>query len=94
VEATARFFDNRAKATMAVVYNGVRKDFFFGDAGTVLIDLPGATVVRGILSYDVTPWLTAYVRGENIFDVRYEEVFSFRAPGVGVYAGVRGRLGG
>jgi len=94
LEATARFFDNRAKATVGVVYNGVRKDFFFGDAGTVLIDLPGATVVRAILSYEVTPWLTAYVRGENIFDVRYEEVFSFRAPGAGVYAGVRGKFGG
>src|SRR5262245_2221832 len=94
VEATARFLDNRAKATAAVVYNGVRKDFFFGDAGATLIDLPGATVVRGIVSYDVTPWLTAYVRGENIFDVKYEEVFSFRAPGAGVYAGVRGRFGG
>jgi vitamin B12 transporter len=51
-------------------------------------------VVRGIVSYDVTPWLTAYVRGENIFDVKYEEVFSFRAPGAGVYAGVRGKFGG
>lgn len=93
-EATARFLDNRAKATIGVVYNGTRKDFFFSDAGTTLIDLPAATVVRGILSYEVMPGITAYVRGENIFDNRYEEVFSYRAPGAGVYAGVRGKFGG
>jgi vitamin B12 transporter len=94
LEATARFLDNRAKATLGVVYNGVRKDFFFGDVGTTLIDLPGATVARAILSYDITPGVTVYVRGENIFNAHYEEVFSFRAPGPAVYAGIRGRFGG
>jgi vitamin B12 transporter len=94
LDATARFADNRAKATVGVVYNGVRKDFFFADAGTTLIDLPGATVVRAVLAYDITPALTAYIRGENIFNAHYEEVFSYRAPGAAVYAGVRGRFGG
>jgi vitamin B12 transporter len=72
----------------------VRKDFFFTEAGTTLIDLPGATVVRAILSYDLTPALTAYIRGENIFNAHYEEVFSYRAPGAAIYAGIRGRFGG
>ncbi|MFL4970264.1 MAG: TonB-dependent receptor plug domain-containing protein [Xanthobacteraceae bacterium] len=94
LDATARFWDNRAKATVGVVYNGVRKDFFFTDAGTALIDLPGATVVRAILAYDITPGLTAYIRGENIFNAHYEEVFSYRAPGAAVFAGIRGRFGG
>lgn len=93
-DATARFFDNRAKATVGLVYNGVRKDFYFASGGTQLINLPGATVVRAMLSYDVTPWANAYLRAENLFDARYEEVFSYRAPGFAAYAGLRVRLGG
>lgn len=92
-EATARFLDNRARATVGVVYNGIRKDFFFGPTGTVLVDLPGVTVVRAMLSYDVTPWATAYVRAENLFDARYEEALSYRAPGFAAYAGLRMRFG-
>lgn len=92
LEATARFLENKAKASVGVVFNGVRKDFFFTPAGTTLIDLPGATVVRAMLSYDVTPWATVYVRGENIFDARYEEIFSYRAPPAAAYAGLRVRF--
>jgi vitamin B12 transporter len=91
-EATARFLDNRAKATFGVVYNSVRKDFFFGATGTTLVDLPGATVARASLSYDVTPSATIFARAENLFDKRYEEVFSYRAPPFGAYAGLKVRF--
>jgi vitamin B12 transporter len=94
VEAVARFADNRASVTLGAVYNGVRKDFFFAPTGTTLIDLPGATVVRAALSYDVTPWATLFVRAENLFNKRYEEVFSYRAPSFAAYAGIKGRFGG
>jgi vitamin B12 transporter len=92
-DATARFLDNRARATLGVVYNGERKDFYFGPAGTMLAPLPGVVVARAMLSYDVTPWATAYVRAENLFDAHYEEVFSYRAPGFAAYAGLRMRFG-
>jgi vitamin B12 transporter len=92
-EATATFADRRARATLGVVYNGVRKDFFFAPTGTTLIDLPGATVVRAALSYDVTPWATVFVRAENLFNTHYEEVFSYRAPGFAAYAALKMRLG-
>ena len=47
------------------------------------------TLVGGMISYDTTPWSTIYVRAENVFDRRYEEVFSYRSPGAGVYAGLK-----
>lgn len=93
LDATARFLDGRARATLGVVYNGSRKDFFFGPNGTDLVTLPGVVVARAMLSYDVTPWATAYVRAENLFDARYEEVFSYRAPAFAAYAGLRMRFG-
>ena len=94
VDINARIPDTKIKASLGVVYNGVRKDFFFGPAGTTLLDLPGATVVRGQISYDITRWATAYVRAENVFDAKYEEIFSYRMPGFGAYAGLRIKLGG
>ena len=45
--------------------------------------LDAYTLVGGQISYDVTPWSTVYLRAENVFDRRYEEVFSYRSPGAG-----------
>jgi vitamin B12 transporter len=93
LETTVRFADNRAKATLGVVYNSIRKDFYFQPAGNLLVDLPGSTVVRALVSYDVTPQATLFVRAENVFDARYEEVFSYRAPPFAAYAGLKVKLG-
>jgi len=48
--------------------------------------------VRAIVSYDLTPAATAFVRVENMFDARYEEVFSYRAPPFAAYAGLKVRF--
>jgi vitamin B12 transporter len=89
LNATAQLPDDKTKLTLGVTYNSVRKDYVFTPVSTLLGNLPEATVVRGQVSHDLTPWLTAYVRAENIFNVRYEEVYSYRAPGFAVYAGVK-----
>jgi hypothetical protein len=33
-----------------------------------------------------------FVRAENVFDVKYEEILSYRMPGFGAYAGLKVRL--
>lgn len=88
--ATVTFLDNRARATVNVVYNGKMTDtiFTFPSSTTTL---NAYTLVGGIVSYDTTPWSTVYVRAENVFNQRYEEVYSFRSPGAGVYAGLKVR---
>jgi vitamin B12 transporter len=45
------------------------------------------------LAYDLTRELTAFIRVENLFNLHYEEVFSYRAPPFAVYAGLKLRLG-
>ena len=57
------------------------------------VTLDAYTTVAGIISYDITPTTTAYVRAENIFNSQYEEVFSYRAQGFGAYAGLRAKFG-
>ena len=88
--ATVLFDQGRGKATVNVIYNGKMTDtiFTFPSSTTTL---NAYTLVGGQISYDVTPWSTVYVRGENVFNRRYEEVYSFRSPGAAVYAGIKVR---
>jgi vitamin B12 transporter len=88
--ATVLFDQGRGKATLNVIYNGQMKDtiFTFPSSTTTL---QAYTLVGGMISYDTTPWSTVYVRAENMFDRRYEEVYSYRSPGAAVYAGVKVR---
>jgi vitamin B12 transporter len=88
--ATVLFADGRGKATAQVVYNGKMTDTWF-KFPTETVTLAAYTLIAGQISFDVKPWATVYLRGENIFDARYEEVFSYRSPGAAVYAGLKFR---
>ena len=88
--ATVLFDGGRGKAVVNVVYNGKMPDTVF-KFPTETVTLDAYTLVGGQISYDTTPWSTIYVRAENIFDRRYEEVFSYRSPGAAVYAGLKVR---
>jgi vitamin B12 transporter len=41
------------------------------------------------VAYAVRPGIELYVRGSNLLDQRYQDVFSYRTEGRGVFAGVR-----
>jgi vitamin B12 transporter len=86
--ATVLFDSGRGKATVNVIYNGKMPDTWFKFPSET-VTLAAYTLVGGMVSYDLTPWSTVYLRAENVFDRRYEEVFSYRAPGAGVYAGLK-----
>lgn len=88
---TGLFLDGRLRGTARVVYNGEMLDTWFRFPLTP-VTLGAYTVVSGIVEYDVTPSVTAYVRADNLLDARYEEVFSYRAPGFALYAGLKTRL--
>ena len=89
--ATAMFAGGRGRATVNVVYNGSMPDTWF-KFPVVPVTLAAYTLVGGIISYDLTPTTTAYVRAENIFDADFENVFSYRGPGFAAYAGLTMRL--
>jgi outer membrane cobalamin receptor len=59
----------------------------------LLVDLPGSTIARLMLSYQLTPSTIAYLRAENLFNKQYEEIFSYRMPPFAVFAGLRVKLG-
>jgi vitamin B12 transporter len=86
--ATVRFAEGRGRATVNVVYNGTMPDSWF-KFPIATVQLAAYTTVGGIISYDVTKNATVYVRGENILNARYEEIFSIRAPHAVVLAGLK-----
>lgn len=93
LNVTAFSADKRGRATFGAAYNGRMQD---GDTFNIpgRVNLPAYSVVHAILSYDVSPTTTVYVRAENLFDKTYEENFSYRAPGFIAYAGMKVKLGG
>jgi vitamin B12 transporter len=90
--ATVRFAGGRGRATVNLVYNGTMPDTWFRFPLTP-VELGAYTTLGGVIEYDVTKNATVYVRGENIFNEQYEEVFSTRAPGAVVLAGLKLRTG-
>ena len=64
------------------------------DFGTYLpVTLDAYTLVGGQLRWDATPRVQVYVRGENLLDEEYQDVFGYFTPGRGLYLGVRLRNG-
>jgi vitamin B12 transporter len=70
-------------------YVGERRDTDF-DAFPARDVILGDYVLASLrLAWRVSPALEAYVRAENAFDARYQDVFGYRTPGRTAYAGLR-----
>ena len=95
VNATYRFFDDRAALDLGLNYNGAMRDseFIFATPETI-ITLEEYVLVTIAASFDVSQDIQLVARLENAFDETYQEVFGFASPGIGVYAGVRIGFGG
>ena len=95
IELVALFAEGRGRASLGAVYNSTRRDIRFNDfpLPNSIVFLPATTIVRAYVSYDVTKLATIYARAENVFNTRYEEVFSYRAPPFAAYAGLKIKLG-
>lgn len=86
-----RFLD-RASATVSVRYNGEQDDTVFGFLGTTPVINRAFTLVNVSAAYDLTDNIQVFGRVENLFDEEYEEIFSYRSPGIAAYAGLRSRF--
>ena len=94
LSATVLFLEGRGRFTGTYYYNSKREDRALVSFGPLTrVTLPAYNTFAAMLSYDITKWATAYVRAENLFDARYEEVYSYRAPPFAAYAGLRVKLG-
>lgn len=91
VNATFSSKDERFSTTLTVRYNGRMDDVAYTDPSyvPVRVSLKPFTLVNLNAQYEVRKGIAVFGRVENLFDVDYEEVFSFATPGRAAYGGVR-----
>jgi vitamin B12 transporter len=91
--ATVLSPDNKTRASVTVVHNGkMADDAFFGFPAT-RVTLDSYTLVNAIISYQYNVNTQFYIRGENLLNERYEEIFSYRGNGATAYVGMRMKFG-
>lgn len=83
------FLDGRAAVELGVDWNGGQTDTRFSSAGAETVKLAPYTLVRVAGSWRLSDRLELYGRIENALDQEYEEVFSYRSPGIGIWFGLR-----
>ncbi len=85
--------NDQGRVSLQVLHNGKNQDSEFIFSTTQdRVTLASYTLVNLTASYDLKPNVTLYLRGENLLDDDYQEVFGYQAPGVGVYAGLKARF--
>ncbi|MCW6533327.1 TonB-dependent receptor [Sphingomonas sp. MMSM24] len=79
--------------TATLRYNGAMRDYAFSSSyQTLLVDLHDYVLVNLNASYDLTKRVQIFGRVENLLNRKYQEVFTYRAPGTTAYGGVRIKL--
>ncbi|MEQ8858008.1 MAG: TonB-dependent receptor [Pseudomonadales bacterium] len=85
--------DGRGNVNLGAVFNGRQQDSEFISATPASrVTLGAYTLLNLAASYDVSDTLQVFVRGENLLDENYTEVFGYRSPGIAGYLGVRFQL--
>jgi vitamin B12 transporter len=85
-----RGLDQRLGTNLTVRYNGAMLDNNFTlVVPTSRVQMSSYTLVNLDGDFRISDAVQVYARVENLFDEKYEDVFTFRTPGRGAYAGVR-----
>lgn len=86
--------DKRFSSTLTIRYNGRQDDLAYTDPSyiPVRVSLQEYVLVNLNAEYKLNDHFSVFGRVENLFNERYEEVFSFATPGRGAYGGVKARF--
>ena len=86
--------DKRFSSTLTIRYNGRQDDVAYIDPSyiPVRVSLQEYVLVNLNAEYKLSDRFSVFGRVENLFNERYEEVFSFATPGRGAYGGVKARF--
>jgi vitamin B12 transporter len=89
-----RGMEERFGAFLSIRYNGRQKDMQFlpNFPFSTAVTLPSFTLVNIGADWSLNEHVEVFGRVENLFDQRYEEVFSYRSPGRAFYFGIRGNV--
>lgn len=84
-----RALASRLELYVSYAHMGARTDENFGTVPATRVKLDAYALVRVAATYAVSEHVSAFTRLENVLDSNYEDVYGFRTPGFGAYAGVR-----
>lgn len=90
-----RFYRKRANVNLGIQFNGKQRDNWFPPPtfAATPVTLGGYVLVNVAASYKVTENLEIFGRVQNLLNQRYEDVFSFQAPRIGAFAGIKIKFG-
>ena len=93
VNVNYAFPGGQGNLNVGVVYNGRQQDSeFVSTTPRTRVTLNDYVLVNAAVTWDTSERLQLFLRGENLLDEAYTEVFGYRSPGAAAYAGVRARL--
>ena len=84
--------DGRFGVNLTVRYNGEQEDLNFTQSGPPQVKLPSYTLVNVGADYRINDMWQLYGRVENLFNTKYQEVYTIRSSGLAAYAGLRAYL--
>ncbi len=90
--AAVNFNDGRWGANLTVDFNGAQQDLDFTTFASSRVTLASYTLVGLSGFYQVMRDVQLTARIDNLLDQNYEEVFSYRASGIGFFGGVRAQF--
>ncbi len=88
-----RFYRQRANVNLGIQFNGKQRDNWFPPAGSTSTTLGGYVLVNVAASFKVSENVEVFGRVQNLLNQRYEDVYSFQAPGIGAFAGIKIKFG-
>lgn len=89
-----RALNRLTQVVLAADYGGARKDTFFPPfpAPSEIVTLQDYWLIDLAVQFELTSRITLFVRGTNLLDEEYEQVFGYRTPGRMGYVGIRTKL--
>jgi vitamin B12 transporter len=93
VDVNWAFLGGRGNLNLGALFNGDQQDSEFVNATPqTRVILDSYTLVNAAVSFDLSDKVQLFVRGENLLDEDYTEVFGYRSTGAAGYVGVRAKL--
>ena len=79
-------------AFFEVVFVGDRRDNDYNAFPAERVTLPRYTLLNMKISYEISPGVEIYARGENLLDQNYEQVYGYSTAGSSGYGGINVKL--
>jgi len=90
--ANLNFSRKAVRISSEIYYLGQRYDLDYSSYPNQEVCLQSAFLVNLLVSYELKSTMSFFLRGDNLFDTRYEMVYGYGSPGATISTGFRLKL--